>query len=89
MKSPEELVDAFAALMKKELEDNKHKGDWREWKNLNEILPELAHHGDKLFNALLDREKHGPTEDNQARIKEHAGDCGNILMMMVNAIDGL
>lgn len=77
MKTPEELVDAFAQSMKDELKANKEKGDWREWKDSTEIYDELNYHMHKLYNAMHD--------NNFKAIKEHAADCGNFLLMIGNA----
>lgn len=77
MKTPEELVDAFAQTMKDELSNNQHKGDWRDWKQVNEISLELVYHKNKLFKAI--------EEENKDHIKEHLADCGNFLLMLGNA----
>lgn len=79
MKTPEELVDAFAQSMKDELKANEHKGDWRTWNGEWEKLDELYYHIDKLKSALLNNDK--------PRIKEYAADSANFLLMIGNEHD--
>lgn len=71
------IVDAFADLMKIELEANSHKGDWTEWKDSFEMLEELSYHQEKLRNAII--------RNDISLIKEHIADCMNFLMMIGNA----
>jgi len=79
MKSQEELVDAFAQSMKDELKANEQKGDWRDWKNVNDIDKELDYHLYKLKVSMY--------SENKEEIKEHLADCGNFLLMIGNAFD--
>ena len=76
MKTPEELVQAFAESMRVELEANKHKGDWQTWDDINEMFEELGYHLCKLAGAIEIEDKD--------RIKEHTADCGNYLLMIGN-----
>lgn len=76
MKTPEELVQAFAESMKVELEANKHKGEWRTWDDVHEMFEELGYHLGKLAGAIELEDK--------ALIKEHSADCGNFLLMIGN-----
>lgn len=69
--------ETFISRMAFEMEDNKHKGDWREFsvpENRLEILSEIQHHYNKLRGAVAA----GEIE----RIREYASDIGNIAMFM-------
>ena len=66
----------FVQQMQKELDDNKHKGDWREFSNLDELLWEFEYHKGKLLSAIKD--------DDKPLIKEYIADCANVLMFMGN-----
>lgn len=70
-------VEEFAKQMEIELHANEHKGDWREWKNVPEMICELDYHKGKLLSAIK--------EDNKALVKEYLADCANILMFIGNA----
>lgn len=77
MKEQNELVDAFAETMKTELKANEHKGDWRDWDDVDKMFDELEYHKDKLNFACV--------ESNKESIKEHLADCANFLLMIGNA----
>lgn len=71
-------VIKFAEQMQAELDANAHKGDWNEWRNVEEILNEFEYHKAKLIIALRKKEPH-------AECKELIADCANILMFLGNA----
>ena len=71
------LVLKFANQMQSELNDNLHKGDWSEWRDVKEILYEMDYHKAKLIIALKD--------NNKTLIRELLADCGNFLMFLGNA----
>lgn len=74
----EGYVDHFCQLMKQELLENAHKGDWSQFICIKDILYELEYHKAKLYMAykVLDVDS----------MKEYAVDCANCMMFMVNAI---
>lgn len=76
-KTQNSLVEAFARTMKEELINNHHKGDWREWKEVNSMRYELDYHLTKLDSAIQ--------QDNKELIKEHLADCANFLLMIGNS----
>lgn len=71
-------VLAFAKQMQVELDANSHKGDWNEWRDVQEILNEFEYHKAKLLMALRKKEPHH-------ECKELIADCANILMFLGNA----
>jgi len=71
------LVLKFANQMQIELNNNLHKGDWSEWRDVKEILYELDYHKAKLIIALKD--------NNKTLVRELLADCGNFLMFLGNA----
>lgn len=77
MKVTTPQVQIFAQQMEKELATNSHKGDWRTWKDLPEMLWELEYHKAKLLKAINDNDKD--------MVREYIADCANILMFMGNA----
>jgi len=77
MKTQSQLVDEFAQTMKDELINNHHKGDWRDWREVNSMRYELDYHIAKLDKAIF--------EENKETIKEHLADCANFLLMIGNA----
>lgn len=85
MKTQDRLVDEFAQTMKDELANNQHKGDWREWKDIEKMHQELQYHLEKL-KISEDWTKYNFSEDvAKEKIKEHLADCGNFLLMIGNA----
>jgi transcriptional regulator with XRE-family HTH domain len=72
-----DVIGIFAENMKIELNANKHKGDWKEWNNIEEMISELEWHKAKLLFALR--------ENNKNSVREYLADCGNILMFIGNA----
>lgn len=80
MKEPEQLVNAFADQMKSELRANAHKGDWRTWSDVTEMVNELDYHIMKLKKELRFE-----SENNPDRIKEYLADNANFLLMIGNA----
>lgn len=77
----EKEISIFLNLMQSELDNNSHKGNWKEFKDVNKILLELEWHKSKLYVAL----KTGDKND----IKELIADCANTLMFLANATDTL
>jgi len=71
-------VLAFAQQMQTELNNNSHKGDWNEFRDVKEILHEIEYHKSKLIIALG---KKAPHKD----VKELIADTANFLMMLGNA----
>jgi hypothetical protein len=71
-------VLAFAEQMQMELENNSHKGDWNEFRDVKEILNEIEYHKAKLIIALGKKSPH-------SECKELIADCANFLMMLGNA----
>jgi hypothetical protein len=71
----------FAKMMQVELSNNSSKGDWKEFKEINNILLELEWHKAKLFMALKDNDKN--------KIREYIADCANNLMFLSNATNTL
>lgn len=67
----------FASDMNQELENNKHKGDYKNFTNKKDILSELDYHINKLKAAI--------ENDVDFEIKEYIADCGNILMFLGNS----
>jgi hypothetical protein len=67
----------FSQIMQYELESNSYKGDWREFRNINNILLELEWHKAKLLIALKDNDS--------SKIKEYIADCANNLLFLSNA----
>ncbi len=72
-------VASFAALMQEELNNNAHKGNWEEFKNIEKILTELEWHKVKLLFALK--------EGDNNKIKEYLADCANNLLFIANALN--
>lgn len=68
----------FAKQMQKELNDNSHKGDWNEFRDVKDILNELEYHKSKLLVAMRKKEPH-------EECKELIADFANILMFLGNA----
>lgn len=69
------LVDAFAVLMKKELDDNVQKGDWRGM-SLGEATTEIRYHFEKLEMAMDMKDR--------AAIIEYATDVANQAMILLD-----
>jgi hypothetical protein len=69
------LVD-FANSMQNELDANSHKGNWEDWKNIEEMIAELEWHKAKLLFALKENDKE--------KCKEYIADCANILFFIGN-----
>lgn len=72
-----DVAEAFKQQMIKENNDNTHKGDILDWKNVDEMLSELEWHKAKLLFAM----KNNKPEE----VKEHLADCGNFLLAIGNA----
>ncbi len=73
--------EQFALLMKREMETNASKGDWRGFTDLAGIMGELEYHKHKLAIAV----EYGDKE----RIQEYSADCANFLLMLLNATNTL
>jgi hypothetical protein len=71
-------VLAFAEQMQTELNNNAHKGDWDEFRDVKEIIHEFEYHKAKLILALGKKEPH-------QECKELIADCANILMFLGNS----
>lgn len=69
----------FVENMQKELNANKHKGDWKVFNDRKIIMQELEHHLCKLYNSL--------NEKDDEKIKEYIADCANNLLFLRNTID--
>lgn len=80
MKTQEEIVNAFNDSMLYELVVNEHKGDWRQWSDVTEMVNEFDYHVEKLKNELSFE-----GNNNEVKIKEYLADCANFLMMIGNA----
>lgn len=63
--------------MQAELDANVRKGNWREFRNDNGILSEIAWHQAKLLHALRNGTK--------TEILEYSADCANYYMMLANS----
>jgi dephospho-CoA kinase len=74
-------VKKFARMMIRELYANEHKGDWQDFKDLDNIYKEIDWHQQKLNGAL--------NLADTARIKEYAADCANNYMFLLNALGHL
>lgn len=73
-------VQNFALEMQKQINFNaKVKSDWREWKNVKEILVDLEYHKAKMMIALKER--------NMGAMREYIADCANILMFLGAAFE--
>lgn len=72
------LVDAFAELMKHELDENFFKGDRDQWINwsLGEAIWEIRYHLEKLENAVEMKDAD--------RVKEHTADVANCAMFLAD-----
>lgn len=75
---PEILL--FAQYMANELKANEHKGDWRRFTDVSEIVAELDYHVLKLK-----RELEFESENSPEKIKEYLADCANFMLMIGNA----
>ncbi len=75
----EEKIKSFALLMQEELKDNKHKGSWEDFKNIDKILLELEWHKAKLLFSLKEKDLE--------KTKEYLADCSNNLMFIANALN--
>ena len=71
------LVDAFAELMKKELEDNVDKGDWRRM-SLGEALFEIRYHLEKTEMAVENKDREHTIE--------YAVDVANQAMILLDVL---
>lgn len=72
---PYPQVDVFAALMRRELDANRHKGDWR-YLTTGYLLSEVIGHVAKLSHAI-------EAGDRDATL-EHAADVANLSMMVAD-----
>ncbi len=72
-------IEAFKNDMLNELLANQHKGNWNEFKDINNILLELEWHKAKLLMALR--------EGNPDEIREYIADTSNCLLFLGNALD--
>lgn len=70
-------VSIIAAMMQQELDNNAHKGDWKEFTNLNAIQKELVYHLQKLWIELQ--------EGNKEKAREYLADCCNCLLFVANS----
>jgi len=70
----------FAQQMQAELDNNSHKGDWNEFRDVKEILHEIEYHKAKLIIALGKKAPH-------TECKELIADCANFFMMLGNACE--
>lgn len=75
------VCPSFIKQMEFELQNNKHKGDWRQWNpTALQALSELQHHEAKLINALAI----GDCE----RVREFSADIANIAMKINEQFGG-
>lgn len=73
------ILQQFSKSMKAELEANIVKGDWTDWKDIEQIDMEITYHQQKLYKAIEAGDK--------KLIKEHIADVANFYMMLGNAFD--
>ena len=74
----ENEISVFAHKMQQELENNKDKGNWKSFKNKNDIMAELWYHLDKLKEVRI-------TNEDTQLLEEYIADCANILMFLGNS----
>ena len=72
-------IRKFANQMQTEIDNNSNKGDWRDWKNVQDMFMDLEYHKFKLLVAMK--------ENSSKLVKEHCADCANILMFISEQYD--
>lgn len=75
MSNYKDKINKFSNLMERELNANKHKGEWKDLHPLY-LISELYYHVSKLHKAV--------ENEDLEKTKEYSADCGNIAMMILD-----
>lgn len=72
-------LETFAKDMENEMDENAHKGEIEDWKDIDNMIVELEWHKAKLMYAMRSENKDAEL------VREHIADCANILFAMGNS----